>query len=350
LLADFHLGYCAIGLIFFGRSLLACRAFDSVPLLAEAGSQLADSELDVLRVDVAVAGERADRAADLAAWHSIESPRVRLLDLAPGAQVDRPLDPRGDPQAERPLDPTARARLAMGEVASAEVLVLTRAVVPTDPRALQRALRHLRSERAATVWLLARPRTSWTLPLWLSTMTDALPVYAAINRDDADFGAPDAPGLHRSEALRAALATASTTSSLSQRILLSMRANDQRVRVAFAADAFADTTPHTLRALAQHYRELMRALRVPNWILAVTTLGYAAALVAAIRGPFAPTAWGWFATAGWLSGAVPALLLARVSRISTVAALFAPIAAVMDVLLQIGGLFDRRAKVATADS
>ncbi|MGE0142643.1 MAG: hypothetical protein AB7I19_08340 [Planctomycetota bacterium] len=338
MLADFHLGYCAIGLIFFGRSLLACRAFDQVPLLAGAGTETPESELVVLRTDTNPIAERGDQPLEPDAWRLIESPELRFVDLAGRAQDDAR------------FDLVARARTAMSEVTTAEVLAVTRSVVPTDPSAAHRAIRHLRAERAASLWLLPRPRPTWTLPLWLSTMTDALPVYAAINRDDADFGAPDAPGLHRSDALRAALSGSEAASSLPHRILKSMRASDQRVRVAFAADAFTDTAPHSLRRLSRQYGELMRSLHVPNWLLAVTTLGYMAALVTAVHGPFATTAWGWFATAGWLSGAVPALLLARVSRIPTIAALFAPFAAALDVLLQIRSLFGRRATVATADS
>ncbi|MEY2980009.1 MAG: hypothetical protein RL562_236 [Planctomycetota bacterium] len=319
----FHFGYFAVGLVFFGRALLACAGLRRVPYLPEDAS--AGAEPTGVTVLVATRGDAMKVClADLERQRGVDLD-IRVVgedDVPPPAHaVPMPRD-RGVPWTVG-----YRHALDASAVRSEWVLLLDAPLRLPHAEAILRAIRHAERERAALVWLVPRVRTAaWASPARLTSLADAMPAMAATNTDRPGLPLPGLPGLVRRGPLQRALREAGVAldPNFEGRLTAFVEAEHARARYVLAADEL-DAGHLGGPRLRESIERLLATVEFRMPVLLAGLAAYALLWTTALVGAFSDEVWGLFAAAGLATLAVPAWLVASSTRTSPFAALLAPL-------------------------
>lgn len=319
----FHFGYFAVGLVFFGRSLLSCAGLRRVPYLPED----VRSDGDPVRVTVLLAPHADDWAAcveDLDRQRGVElDVRMAGARTAPSPAVAVPIEGHeGIPWTEG-----YRQALEASQVESEWVLLIDAPLRLPHREALLRAVRHAERERAGLVWLLPRVRTAaWASPARLTSLADAIPAMAATNTDRPGLPLPGLPGLVRRGPLQRVFSDegAIDDPNFEGRLTAFVEAEHGRARYVLASDE-VDAGKLTSPRLRESIERLLATIEFRFPVLLAGLAAFALLWATALYGAFADELWGRFAAAGLASLAVPAWLVASSTRTSAFAGLLAPL-------------------------
>ena len=348
---DFHFGYFAIGGLFFGRALLACTALERVPYLtsaAQPGAVTGPRGAHDLEIDVVLVARSTDGIAECLATlrsqtgvaahvvlvddRSAPADPARLFALAATASatvVPIARVPHGTlPSHHAHTSPLAHDRFA-------HVPVLPRHALLRQDDAVDAALRTLRASRAAGLWLIGGARAGWLWPLWLSSLGDTMPAFAAVHRDRDAPAVPLDSALYRCGFLRDALARSEAAHAAVPEFVLAQHAlrQKQAIRVAHAAFEFTAANRARIGDFVELSERTLASFGLRTWLAAIFVLLYAAALIGAAIGPFDANRWGLFAAGGLASLAVPGGLPERVQRAPALFGLLTPLACALEAML-----------------
>lgn len=344
MLGDFHLGFFIVGVLFFGRAILACVALERIPFLLRARLDGQPDELDVALVarGTPAAVEQVVEALEL---QSGVRCRVLLIDDrsdAADAVTLRAIAARHASVELHRIDTTPAGALPFGHAIAQAlphcrgefVLLMQEAVLPRVDDAVARALATARAARAGSLWILHRPRCGWLWPTALGAMGDALPALASVHRGHEALAVPLELALHRTETLRATFARPDALRAAVPERLIAETCRHRKlpVRVAHAGEEFSALRRSRLGDLAEGAERGLASFGFKPALLAAITALYALMWFVAATGPFHANAWGLFAAGGLASAAVPAVLIARLYRAPILAGLLTPLANGLEIL------------------
>ncbi len=339
---DFHLGFFGVGAVFFGRALLACVGLERIPFLGPRSESAPREPIDVILIARGPIAGVATCVEALLDQQDVDL-RVIVVDDRSDAATTRAVAALAGERVEAiridavPADalPFPHAlRVALGATRSERVLVLQEAVQPLRRDSVAALLHAARVQRAASLWVLPRPRPGALWPLVLAGIADALPALAAIHRGGESLAVPIDVAVHRSDLLRVALARPDAKAAAVPELLIAdtCRRRGLAVRVAQGSDEFAALRRLRLADLLETSERALASVGLRPWLLVLVTALYALACGTAVYGAFADNPWGWFAAGGLCSAAIPGVLIARVMRAPLLLGLLAPLSAPIEVL------------------